>query len=88
MADKFGAPSTAIRDISKRFGDVDLDGYTLEISQGGLYLTVDVLDVPTKEGGRVLILQDSPPENTARSPEAVKATDLLAKSFKVTLDEK
>ena len=84
MAKQFGKESTRISDTERMLGSQELKGKLLSVKLAGISLNLEVYALPAKSGSRLLVLQDSPPDERAISKEGEKALGLLSTSFKDT----
>jgi hypothetical protein len=81
MAKQFGKGTTRIGDTERTLGGRKYPGKLLFVKLAGTALTLEVYALPAKTGSRLLVLQDSPPDNQAVSNEGEKALAMLAKTF-------
>jgi hypothetical protein len=84
MAKQFGKGSTRISDTERKLGGNRFKGKLLLVKLAGITLTMEVYSLPTKTGSRLLVFQDSPPDNRATSNEAEGALAMLSNSFRDT----
>jgi hypothetical protein len=84
MAVQFKAPTTAISPVTRRFGKTDLRGFRLKAAVLNARFNIDVLAIPSKSGGRVLMLQDTLPDEGLASAESGAALELLRATFALT----
>ena len=81
MAKQFGKGTTRISDTERTLGGHKHKGKLLFVKLAGTELSLEVYALPAKSGSRLLVLQDSPPDNRAISEEGEMALGMLSKSF-------
>ena len=85
MATQFGKGTTRISDTERTLGAHKHKGKLLFVKLAGVSLNIEVYALPANAGSRLLVLQDSPPDNKVISDEAEKTLDMLSKSFKISV---
>jgi len=88
MVNQFGIGNTQIGETERMLGDHSYQGKSLIVTFVGTRLNMEIFSMPAENGSRLLIFQDSPPDNGAVSEEGAKALDLLSKSYKDTMASK
>lgn len=83
MAKQFGKGTTRISDTERTLGAHKHKGKLLFVKLAGVSLNIEVYALPANVGSRLLVLQDSPPDNKAISDEAEKTLAMLSMSFKM-----
>lgn len=81
LANRFGGSSTRISDTERMLGGQRLKGKLLFVKLAGTALTMEVYSLSAKAGSRMLVFQDSPPDNRATSKEGEGALAILSNSF-------
>jgi hypothetical protein len=84
MAKQLGEGSTRISDTARELGGQRHKGKLIFVKLAGTTLNIEVYSLPAKTGSRLLVLQDSPPDNRAISKEGEEALAMLSSSFKNT----
>ena len=84
IAKQLGEGSTRISDTERTLDGQRLKGKLLFVKLAGTALTIEVYSLSAKAGSRLLVLQDSPPDNRASSKEAEGALAILSNSFRDT----
>jgi len=82
MTEQFGRANVRRSGKGRSFGGLELDGVALRINLAGVPLTMEIFEIPSESGSRLLVLQDAPPEKAKSSEEGTKAVALLEQSFK------
>ena len=81
MVQMYGA-NTKKKEITYKFNKQNLKGTRLVVKFAQITLYQDVLEVPTKKGSRILILQDLPLEEKISDKESKNVLSLLSETFK------
>ncbi len=84
MAEQFGKANTRISDTQRKLGERSFKGKQVLAKLVGATLTQEIYVLPAKKGSRLLVLQDSPPDDKPRSAEAKKVLAMLETTFKLT----
>jgi hypothetical protein len=79
---KFKKPNVRVQGKSRLLGGTQYDGKLLVITLASVKVSIEVYALPTKQGSRLLMLQDSPPDDALESPEGATTLALLARTFK------
>jgi hypothetical protein len=82
LAKEFGKGSTRISDTERMLGGHRHKGKLLLVKLVGTALCFEVYALPARAGSRLLVFQDTPPDNKAISEEGEKALRLLSETFK------
>jgi len=82
MVKQFGKEKTRISDMERMLGGRKYKGRLIFVKLAGVALNLEVYTLPAKTGSRLLVLQDSPPDNRAVSEEGEKVLDMLSRTFK------
>ncbi|MDF1839519.1 MAG: hypothetical protein P1V35_16745 [Planctomycetota bacterium] len=81
MASGFGGGDLDAREITRDFGGVKRSGHATEFEFAGIALSLEAFALPSKNGARLLVFQDSSDQVDKRSEEAKAAVELLSKTF-------
>lgn len=85
MVEQLGEDSTRLSDTERKLGGRTFKGKLLSCKLAGFDLHWEIYELPATTGGRLLVLQDSPPDGRARSVEGEKTLMMLGKTFKNTM---
>ena len=81
LAKRFGKGSTRLGDTEREFGGRRHIGKLLLVKLAGTTLRLEVYSLTAKAGSRLLVFQDSPPDDRTISKEAEEALAMLSSSF-------
>lgn len=84
LANQFGEKKIRISETERTLGSQKLKGRLLFVRIAGVTLNLEVYEFQSNKGTRLLVLQDSPPDNSAISKEGETALHLLSTSFEDT----
>jgi hypothetical protein len=85
MVRQFGKEKTRISNTERVLGRQLYTGKLLFVKIAGTSINFEIFTLPSKEGSRLLVLQDSPPDNRALSVEGDMTLKMLTETFKDTL---
>ncbi|TGM54808.1 hypothetical protein EHQ91_07565 [Leptospira biflexa] len=83
FSERMGKENTQILETNDRFGNVSYTGKKLFVKLAGVDLVYEIYFIPTKEGSRILIFQDSPESTDKMSQEKIQMMDQIRKNFKI-----
>lgn len=83
FADRMGKENTQIFDVEDRFGNAKYSGKKLFVKISGVDLVYEIYLIPTKEGTRILTLQDAPESTDKSSPEKIQMMEQIRKQFTI-----
>jgi len=83
MVAKFHTEKSTVQEITHKFNGQDLKGYRIPVKLVDTRLIVDIYDVSSKSATKLLILQDTPPDNADQSKEKAAILDYLNKTLTV-----
>jgi len=83
MADRFGDENCKLSPLPEDLLGKKIHGTRLDVKVVGHRLTVDVFALPSVEGTRLLVLQDSPEESGRASRESREAMAVLRQSMAI-----
>lgn len=81
MAEQFGKQNTIISDKTREIGSNSYQGKLLFVKLAGINVNLELYSLPAKSGARLMVFQDTPPENRALSIESEKAIKMFTESF-------
>jgi hypothetical protein len=81
MAAQFENAVTKIEESERTLGGQKRKGKRMTVRLVGTSIYIEFYSFPSASGARLLVLQDSPDEEQAISPEAAKALQLMERSF-------
>lgn len=82
MVEQFGREKVRTAEKERTLDGRVLKGKFLTIDLAGVFLIMEIYQLPSLSGSRLLVLQDSPPEDRACSEESEETLELLKSSFK------
>jgi hypothetical protein len=85
ISQQFGKGNVVITDKTCQLGKKSYKGKKITVSVAGQTIIHESYSLSTKNGSRMLVLQDSPPEGKTSSQEGEKALRLLASTFVDTM---
>ena len=85
MVRQFGKEKTRISDTERVLGRQKYTGKLLLVKLAGTGINLEVFTLPSKEGSRLLVLQDSPPDNKSLSEEGDMTLRILTETFRDTM---
>ena len=84
MANQFGEERTRVSDTERTLGVQKYKGKLLFVKLAGVTLNLEVYALRATSGSRLLVFQDTPPDDRAISKEGERTLALLSTSFKET----
>lgn len=84
IAKQFGAADTRISDAERTIGGNTNAGKLLFVKVAGAALKFEVYALPAELGSKLLVFQDSPPDDKVNSEESKTTLALFLSSFKQT----
>ncbi|MHB0959347.1 MAG: hypothetical protein ACYC0X_23245 [Pirellulaceae bacterium] len=84
MTKHFEKGITRVGDTERKLGSRQYKGKRLSVELAGTSLAIEVYALRANSGSRLLVLQDSPPDERATSEEGEKTLNLLSASFEET----